>query len=266
MASPHANRRRRSLAGHGDGLRRDRQRAQADAQQCADHPRSAACVAARLYSASRSVRAGRRTRSVEAPQGSAGRRDRDRPDIAAGAVTYWVRSLEPIEKKSASNWSTAIAAAGTSIMIPSFGGRGCVAREASSWPVQVRPRRFELRRHGHHGQHNAQVSVRRRARESAKLRLEQSRIGATTIGSRTPRNGLPSPLIVTPSTACRRRVQVRMVTGTPLSPARDAAIGLISRVLIRRAARSVTSVPSARGQCRRESRDRSRRGPRRSRR
>src|SRR3984885_3436679 len=140
------------------------------------------------------------------------------PISRPAAVTYWVRSLEPIEKKSASNWSTAIAAAGTSIMIPSFGraagtpSRARLAMASSSSlraasssagtvPMGSMPRRSPC------------AAARARARSWVWNRAgwrNDNRI------PRTPRNGLLSPLIVTPSIGLSPPAsRVRMVTGRP---------------------------------------------------
>ena len=162
------------------------------------------------------------SRSTAGFSGSA--RSATAPMSRPAAVTYWVRSFEPIEKKSASKRS-----------IGDRRGRHL------DHDAELRARRRECRSrarlamassssaraasssvgHGHHRQHDAQVAVRRGARERAQLRFGTDRDGAAT-GECRERRG----------TDCFRRSSVtpwiglsppassvRMVTGRPWAQA-----------------------------------------------
>ena len=94
---------------------------------------------------------------------------------AAAAITYCVRSLEPIEKNATSAKSSgAIATDGTSTMMPS-GGIACATLARREPGLLLREQRGGTRilvRHGDHREHHLQIAVHRGAQQRPDLHAE----------------------------------------------------------------------------------------------
>ena len=158
--------------------------------------------------------------------------------IARDAVTYCVRSLEPMEKKAASrNRSGAMATAGTSTMMPSGGLRAgdavvqqvCHApRRAVRPPAPVPPGCVTI---GIMTLRSPCAAARARARSCVRKTSGRASVRRTP---RRPRKGLASPSGVRPRIGLSPPMsRVRMVTGLPARPFEEAAVGAILLVLVR---------------------------------
>ena len=175
------------------------------------------------------------------------------------AVTYCVRSFEPMEKKAALGEQLRRNRHGRHLDHDAERRPG-VPRRLSPPARQPPASRsagaaVELARHRHHRQHDLEVAVRRRRGPAPAAGRERSPAAPATGGCRAGRGTGSAPRRSSPVTGLSPPASmVRIVTGLPppiehLRRRRDTASP-------RRAGRRRTGTPSASGRCRRRSRRR----------
>ena len=125
------------------------------------------------------------------------------------AVTYCVRSFEPMEKNCASpNSSGAMATAGTSTMMPSGGGLQAMPWRSSSarHDLEQRCRPRNLLRHRHHGDHHLELPMHGGARQRPAAGCGTPLHAPASAARRAgPGTGSPRPRASARGSACRRR-------------------------------------------------------------